>query len=958
MKILPRADNKMQTAEFIELQSMLNYHTQNNFSYLYSFYNITQGLKLTLVDIGETHNTFILFSGQIYIETDKGAFFVDIDSQTLQIKNTGNVSIGVLVNILEEDFDEYKDPITGGEVFGSLGAKRLLIDYQIVIDKDSYPIAIVNNLDNKLPDITYYRNSKLTQSFNDRAISNRITKLISRRWFEEIGNFIAQGLEVSYDSESKLLLIHPGVAYINGKRIYLPYNKSIYLNPSLNERYFVRYLIVLNVVGQIIVLSEVDNKNYTLDRKEDTIALGSLDIYKKVITPLRYYIYKHTIIPSYNRILTVSDILNIEEEHRNNEYNALQAALDIDVISQARRRKLILSGILTDSLQTLDKSDKYNLLYSAALMPGIAAIRPSFTTKTKYVNNLQIIESSSVSISSKQGLPYLANTEYTSVSFIKQGVCTNWLNLTQTSKTTAAMNISPSQGNGVESIPTIADSSLSTLQGNILTSLQQSGVQTINTTLTTQARVVNVSCIGFDPNEDNLRVTFGNIQINQLDLNEGTKSGSLYGSVKATANGSVNISFTIPKNLDAQDYAISVFNQRASASAVYKVIRSVEDRGKSNLVSPPSIKSKHEYSGLIDSIAQTFYVDKPTIITSVKLKFRTLPNTVNSNYGVISLVRADYNKPTSDCLGIATLSLNNITTSNNGSLWSEATFDKPIVISSRGTYAIVFAPLVTGGEIFYAQSGEANLLDGSSTTEQLLLNGDLLLKLNDSWQVQSGADLAFELNKSIPSSLVSELVYKISDTEIFNTVELNLNNIFVTPTDTSIAVYYKDNIESNWKLLNKNIFHLQTASNQAYIKFRLNGNAETFPFVELDNLSINILKNNKEGSWISLTTQTNKEYTSCEMIFDCYQPDGTNITPRISSNGGYSWHNLELQSSQLIDGNIPLYRVKYSISNLSKLVSLNESTSALRTRLTLRIDFTTKDSSIIPFVRKLSSLVY
>ena len=155
-KILFRPDKKSQSAEFNEIQSLVNYQQTQAFEYLFSVYRIIKGLKLTVDSFTPTGYIIKVGAGQVFFRKDDRGYFIDIPETTVICPYSERTYIGV--NPKFTTVTNFKDPLTGGKLFGDLGADRLTVEGEVVVNEDSFPIGVVQGSSiNEYPVIFYYK---------------------------------------------------------------------------------------------------------------------------------------------------------------------------------------------------------------------------------------------------------------------------------------------------------------------------------------------------------------------------------------------------------------------------------------------------------------------------------------------------------------------------------------------------------------------------------------------------------------------------------------------------------------------------------------------------------------------------------------------------------------------------------------------------------------------------------
>ncbi len=937
-RVLFRPDKKSQAAELHELQSLLNYQQTTNFSYLYKDYTITQPIAIAATQLGTEAHTVRVSKGQVYIKTPNGGYFIDVAEQELTVAADGRTYIGLIPEFAILESEEFNDPITGGWFSGDPGAARLQLSYRLVKNQDSYPIAIVQGFGPTfLPSVFYYSEGGFTRQLDKQVIAASLKDKLAQRWFEESGNFVAKGLELSIVL-GRYLAVAPGVAYIAGRRVEITYPYHFALTKLRSQSTYSLYKVYLTIQGDIFVLDE--------DVLPDNVFL--LGTVQADVENLKYVTTNTT-----ERSIPNSELRLLETNNRDNELKLAQLVLDRQTIDEALNRELDLSGIFTDIFSGLSKSDFNHQLYSASINPAATLLRAGLSSTTIDFSNIEVVDGSNVNLLSQLDSAQYLTASLSSRTLISQAKATSWVALTKATTTRAAMTISPDKGT-----PDTTSKDYNLISYSNIPTVRGIATVQVNTklSLTLRATVITINCFGFAPNEDNLALTFGNIRITEFTRMNDTPAGTGFATVKAKSDGTVSLNFRIPSNLEAKDYVINLTNGPTTAAAVFSL---------SDLTKPVVGNAQPTaYQTAAAAIAQTFKIDTPLMLTGAKLAFRKAPpvQTAGVYACVVSLVKTSSELPTTEVLAQAMVSLSSLSISGNSMTWTEVTFEKPALIESAGQYALVVTPLLQSAEIYVAKVSERSLIDGSVSSDQPLVGGNLLVKSGDVWEQQLDRDLKFELIQGVPGGINSELIVKVTNpSDTFNGLLCSLP--YQAPAGTEVQLYYND---GSWKPF-KNLQQFQSANQSVELKITLRNTSQLCPIVEVGNAAFVMQTNAKSSTWISKTVEYDFSYTDLEVTFNYYCPVGASINCYFSSNAGETWEPLPLQGdwrdpTTLVDGNVPLYQGTFKALNLSRTIQvsdINGNTSTyLRKKLTIRVDFDTKDSSIVPFIKRLTSIAY
>lgn len=294
-RILPRQDKKTQIVEALEWQSLINKQVERGFSNFYNYYSIVRGLRVFVVNFNENDYNIILEGGQVYIETQYGAFFVDIDSENLTISNQERTFIGVEFDFLDDqDNVQHRNPHTGGAAFGDDGSNRLLLSYAITAGANptnSYPIAVVTpsyfevNEANGTCDvdydvsvvINYTTNAGGTQVFQHVPAGSpyTLTGPIEGGWI------YAAPSESDPEYRKRWGIKHNGTILDNGilalpdlKHIVSVDVTSVLSNPGVDSN----YCPTINRIYPQPVIKYYKNERFTTDRSEGVIPTAMLNM--------------------------------------------------------------------------------------------------------------------------------------------------------------------------------------------------------------------------------------------------------------------------------------------------------------------------------------------------------------------------------------------------------------------------------------------------------------------------------------------------------------------------------------------------------------------------------------------------------------------------------------------------------------------------------------------------------
>ena len=187
-KILPVQGRPIQTAELIEVQSILQDNIKQGFNTLFKNGTVISGLRISVSDIGTENISLLISAGQIYIE----GHILDVAESVLNIPATGLYNIDVIVE--EEIIDEttnpnLRDPIKGAFTVGTPGAARQVWrTYTNFSREDDF---VINGYA-----IAKVSNGVILQ--RDINPFYQIEKSVAQFIYEKSGNFCVEGFEATY----------------------------------------------------------------------------------------------------------------------------------------------------------------------------------------------------------------------------------------------------------------------------------------------------------------------------------------------------------------------------------------------------------------------------------------------------------------------------------------------------------------------------------------------------------------------------------------------------------------------------------------------------------------------------------------------------------------------------------------------------------------------------------------
>ena len=187
-KILPVKGRAIQSAELIEMQSIIQDNLKQGFNTLFKNGTPIKGLRVSVASRTTDTVTVTISPGQLYIE---GVILDTLfTTLTIPVDQVYNIYVEVLETITTEVEDStLRDPIKGAFIEGTPGASRLIWTTSINFAPET------QNVDDAYS-IAQVVNGVILQ--RDLNPFFEIQKILSKFVFERSGNFCVSGLNTSY----------------------------------------------------------------------------------------------------------------------------------------------------------------------------------------------------------------------------------------------------------------------------------------------------------------------------------------------------------------------------------------------------------------------------------------------------------------------------------------------------------------------------------------------------------------------------------------------------------------------------------------------------------------------------------------------------------------------------------------------------------------------------------------
>jgi hypothetical protein len=513
-------------------------------------------------------------------------------------------------------------------------------------------------------------------------------------------------------------------------------------------------------------------------------------------------------------------------------------------------------------------------------------------------------------------------------------------------------------------------------------------------------RVVLLWIKGCLPGQDNIKAKFDGKKVSlsvatQSDINSvglvgvtpRGSTGSQPDTVRADSNGEVIAKFVIPPGVRAGRRLIEVYTDdglvygsveyfgQGMIQNLERLVREIKERRITITPVPRPF----------DPIAQSFYVEKPVVLTSAWIWVYKVPPS-GVDYGLEVGIRelTESGLPGSRVLGRGSVSKRQIMTMMGIRREDETVttprfdnavkvqFDDPIYLSP-GWYCLYVACPVNGYYVFTAKGRKkvlGNLANPSwnkigQGLDRQAHDGVFFMSYNGvTWEVDMERDLMFRLNKAVfDTSKVGIVELGVSGVD-YPIYEFQYGTAVIVPPGTVVDSEY--NIGSGWTAF-KMVDFEQERKQEGYdvvnvgaeansLKVRLSlrtQDSDVAPFIIKDFGFVQVWRYDSSSDYYTNEVDVGQQFTYFKMWINERLNNGV-VNYMVSFDGGENWYNLPLVASLSLSDSWVEKELGGSLSSITGGVLTNASKFIVR--INLNVGETTKWLS--PELSALRVLVY
>jgi hypothetical protein len=419
-------------------------------------------------------------------------------------------------------------------------------------------------------------------------------------------------------------------------------------------------------------------------------------------------------------------------------------------------------------------------------------------------------------------------------------------------------------------------------------------------------------------------------------------AGSQSGTVKADANGEVIAKFTIPANVPAGERLVEVYTddglvygsaQYFGQGMVQRLERVTQQVIQQTIVQRVIVQTGWTGAG-IDPLAQSFYVEKPVVLTSAWIWVHRVPP-AGDNYGLevgiknmteagfpgqIVYGRGSVTKAqVMQMMGISDPS-QVVTTPTFGNA-VKVQFDDPIYLPT-GHYCLYVASQSSGYYVFTAK-GRAKVLGNLANLNWSKIGQVLDRQVHDgvlfksynflSWEIDMERDLMFRLNKAVFDTAQAGIVELAVAGINYPVHEFQYGTAVVVPPGTAVTSQYdvgsgwtdfrmvdfdRERSQAGWDVVN-------VGRNASSLKFRLllkTQDSDVAPLVLRDFGFVQVWKYDSSSEYYTKEVDVGQSFSYIKVWVNEMTNNGS-VSYKVSFDGGVTWYSLPLVNTvQLKEG--------------------------------------------------------
>lgn len=570
-------------------------------------------------------------------------------------------------------------------------------------------------------------------------------------------------------------------------------------------------------------------------------------------------------IHNYNTTrMSQGDLYNMSRRLDDLEYN--QAITDLDDEAMSGEAATDLKGVFTDGFIGASKADLTHPDYNCSIVIDGEYCTLPINQGVYTVNpNLTLVDT----IIGRKGR--LIMCPYVDKKILSQGIATTpfLVNPYAVYNPLAVVDLNPAVDNWIDTEVAVINKTKTHTSRVVRGGYFRAFTETVSQNTSVSERVVSNEIIeymrqkavivkgsNFTPYEDNIICKFDDKQI-PLKPRGATTAGTVAGSIKVSADGTFEASFTVPANTPCGKVAVELIGATGRGIATY------EAQGTKQIIEREVLTTINNRR-VVDPLAQSFQFSSDTVLTKVGLYFAAK----DPSKGVVVQIRNVVNGYPGDiAYAQVTVPASSIITSANGTVETVVDLNQPVYCNADTQYAVCILSDSNVYQLWTAVLGEKDVLTGKYVTSQPYVNGVMFSSSNaQTWTAHQTTDLKFNLYKA-DYTADAEIIYD-NATEL-DIVALVLAISSVDYQNSGIEWFYRISSTSSWIPIDAfSDRELGSTANNIQIKCVIHRGNGVSPIVAGDCVNIIGVSYQNSGAYVSREVTTDEEYKKVRVILE------------------------------------------------------------------------------------------
>lgn len=489
----------------------------------------------------------------------------------------------------------------------------------------------------------------------------------------------------------------------------------------------------------------------------------------------------------------------------------------------------------------------------------------------------------------------------------------------------------------------------STKTSETKTSVQESDI------LYMRPKTVSFYAENFIPFQNNLEGWFDGKKIT-LTPTLGTESGSLGGTVRAKADGTVSGTFQIPNKTlcGSREFQLFSTDENFIASAYYTangrkrdITKTVYHTIKQTIHTDVYVRERpriRRERNDRDPLAQTFEFQTDRILTSIDLFFHTK----DPSLPIVVQVRNTVNGyPGTEVLAEKVINPSQINTSETASIATRVTFSDPVYCEANTPYCFVVITESKTPRLYIARLKESLIGTQTPVTTQPYIAGVLFSGSNTkTWTAHQDSDLKFNL---LCAEFTEDAVIQFNQLTGLSADRFMFTADYFLPKGTSIDWEYSLDGGAYQPVVDYSDKEFTKLVETINLRGRIKATKFVSPTLVQESFNYCSFKNKKKCIYITRNVYHKQGFNHIIQEIDYWAPSGSSILVKYATDtSGTDWKTLPTKSTEdLGDGKTRLTlettsNIPSPVNNFRCKIELTTNSEVIRPRVSRVLNILSK----------------